>query len=203
MSEELQGLLKRIQEEGISKADQEKNEIITAAKSEADMIINDAKLKAEEIIRKATDDGQNTLQRGKEALGQASRDILIQLKNEMVGRMEKVVKSNLKEVMTPEFMSKIISDMVAKYLAAKPGAELNLEVMVAAEERKKMEQMLHAGVAKSFKHTPKVFGAHDIESGLKVSFTDDDVYFDFSDEALTEIICKYAGPRFAEYFNKK
>lgn len=203
MSEELQGLLKRIQEEGISKADQEKNEIIAAAKSEADMIINDAKLKAEEIIRKANDDGQNTMQRGKEALEQASRDILIQLKNEMITRMEKVVKTNLKDVMTPEFMGKIISDMVVKYLKDDSDGELELEIMVSAEERKKMQQMLQSSVGKSFKHEPKVFGAHDIESGLKVSFNNNDVFFDFSDEALAEIICDYAGPRFAEYFSKK
>lgn len=202
MSEELQGLLKRIQEQGISKADQERSEIIAKAKAEAEKIVADARSNAENITKQADEEAQNTVERGKAALSQASRDILIQLKNEMIARMTKVVKDNLKDVMTPDFMKKIIADMAAKYLNADAGTDMKLEVMVAPDELEKMQALLMSSLAASFKTEPKVFGSRDMESGMKVSFKDDDVFFDFSDEALAEIICSYAGPRFAEYFNK-
>ncbi len=202
MSEELQGLLKRIQEQGISKADQERSDIIAKAKTEAEKIVAEAKANAENIAKQADEEARNTVERGKAALTQASRDILIQLKNEMIARMNKVVKDNLKDVMTPDFMKKIIADMTAKYLNADAGADMKLEVMVAPDELEKMQTLLMSSLAASFKTEPKIFASRDMDSGLKVSFKDDDVFFDFSDEALAEIICGYAGPRFAEYFNK-
>ncbi len=202
MAEELQGLLKRIQEQGISKADQEKSEIIAAAKAEAEKIVADAKAQAEIITKQAEDTAKNTEERGKDALSQASRDILIQLKNEMIARMTKVVKDNLKDVMTPDFMKKIITDMLAKYLSSSVGSDMKLDVMVAPDDLNKMQALLQGSLGVSFKTQPKVMASRDMESGLKVSFKDDDVFFDFSDEALVEIICAYAGPRFAEYFNK-
>lgn len=202
MSEALQGLLKRIQEQGISKADQERSEIITAARGEAGKIVAEARNDAENITRQAREEAQNIVERGKIALGQASRDILIHLRNEMVARMTKVIKDNMKEVMTPEFMKKIVTDMVAEYLRADSGAGLKLEVMVAPDDLEKMQAMLQGGIGVTFKEQPKVLGSRDIESGLRVSVKDNDVFFDFSDEALAEIICNYAGSRFAEYFNR-
>jgi V/A-type H+-transporting ATPase subunit E len=202
MSEELQGLLNRIQEEGIAKADKERSTILAAAKAEAAKITTEARRAAEDIIRQAREDADNTVERGKIALGQAARDILIQLRNEMTARMTKVVKNNMGEVMTPEFMTGIISEMTAQYLRSAPGADLKLEVMVAPGDLARMQALLANSVGASFKGQPKVLESRDIESGLQVSVKDGDVFFDFSDEALTEVICGYAGPRFAEYFNR-
>ena len=203
MAEELQGLLKRIHEEGLSKAEQEKKDIIAVAEGEAEKILAEAKTKAEAMIKAAKEETDNYTAKGKAALEQASRDILVQLKNEMIKRIEKIVKTTLKDAMNPEFMKEIISTMAEKYLQTDPKAELSLHVLVAAKDLEKLENLLKGSLSASFKSDPKIFSRHDIDSGLKVSFDGADAFFDFSDDAFAELICAYAGPRFAEYFTNQ
>lgn len=200
MSEELQGLLKRIHEEGLSKADQEKNEIIAAAKEEAKNMIAKAKADADVIIKNAKEEEEASVAKGKVTLSQASRDILVQLKNEMSKRIDRIVKASIKDVMTPEFMGKIIIEMTSKYLDSDAQDELTLETMVAPSDLEKMEILIRGSLTASFKNDPKIFSDHDIDSGLKISIKGDDAFFDFTDEAFAELICGYAGPRFTEYF---
>ncbi|MDD2478425.1 MAG: hypothetical protein PHS31_00885 [Victivallaceae bacterium] len=203
MAEELQGLLKRIHEEGLSKADQQKSEIIAAAKEEAKSIIAKAKAEADVIIKNAKTEEEANVAKGKATLSQASRDILVQLKNEMSKRIDKVVKASIKDVMTPEFMGKIISEMTSKYLQSDSKAELTLETMVAPADLEKMEKLIKGSLTASFKNDPKIFSDHDIDSGLKINVKGDDAFFDFTDEAFAELICGYAGPRFTEYFTEQ
>ena len=53
MAEELQGLLDRIQSEGIAKAEAEKTKIVEDAKAEAAKIVAAAKEEAASIVKKA------------------------------------------------------------------------------------------------------------------------------------------------------
>ena len=73
MAEELQGLLDRIHQEGIKKADDEKNTIIQAAKTQAEEIVNAAKQEAAEIRKQSETDAANNEARGKSAVSQAAR----------------------------------------------------------------------------------------------------------------------------------
>ena len=155
MAEELQGLLKRIHEEGLSKAEQEKKDIIAVAEGEAEKILAEAKTKAEAMIKAAKEETDNYTAKGKAALEQASRDILVQLKNEMIKRIEKIVKTTLKDAMNPEFMKEIISTMAEKYLQADPKAELSLHVLVAAKDLEKLENLLKGSLRPASRVTRK------------------------------------------------
>lgn len=198
MAEELQGLLDRIHQEGIKKADDEKTTIIQAARKQAEEIINAAKQEAAELRKQAEIDAANNEARGKAAVSQAARDIILKLRQEFQSRLENVIKSNIGAAMTPEFMTSILRQMVEGFKNQNPDAVPELELLVAAKDLAEMEKQLKAGLAENLKQSPQILAGADIDSGLKFSVSGDNVFFDFSDNAITEIICAYVGPRLAE-----
>ncbi len=198
MAEELQGLLDRIHQEGIKKADDEKNVIIQAAKKQAGEIISEARKEAELIRKKAEAEAVNNEARGKAAVAQAARDIILKLRQEFQSRLEDVIKDSVGTAMTPEFMTNVLRQMVEGFKTQSPGAEPKLELLVAAKDLAEMEKLLRGGLAENFRQTPHILAGPDIGAGLKFNFSGNNFYFDFSDDAIADIICAYAGPRLAE-----
>ena len=85
MAEELQGLLNRIQTEGIEKAEAEKAEIIGNAKAEAAKIIEKAKEEAASIVKKANEEAEISVSKGNAAIRQAARDMKKGLRQRRLG----------------------------------------------------------------------------------------------------------------------
>ncbi len=193
MAEELQGLLEKIHDEGIKKADAEKEQILAEAREQAKQLIIDAENRAAELIGSAEKDAAVSEKRAAATIKQAARDIVLALNAELLERLNAVVKSSIGETMTPDFMGKIIMDMVGKF---EPGiVETGIDLMVAAADLQKMEELLKASLINNLKQEPELFTGHDFSSGLKLGFKDSDIFFDVSDEVLAEMICSYVGPR--------
>lgn len=195
MAEELQGLLEKIHEEGIKKADEEKDRIIAEAKAEAAKIIADAKAKAEATAKQSADEAAASEARAAAAIRQAARDIILTLKTELMNRLSSVVKESVGEAMTAEFMGKIILEMVGKF---KPEASAeDIDVMVNKKDLDKMEAMFRGSLAENLKKEPELFTGHDFGAGLKLGFKGNDVFFDITDDVLSDMICSYIGPNLA------
>lgn len=194
MAQELQGLLDRIQEEGLKKANEEKDRIIAAAKAEATQLLQNAEAQAGSIRKKAEDDAVSMEARAKAAISQAARDIILALKDDMKKRIVKIVKSNVGQAMTPEFMGQIILEMVKNY---KGSDNAGLEILVAKGELDKMMQLCGGSLAGELHRNPSINIGQDLDAGLKISFSGEDVFMDFSDDALSSLICAYIGPRLA------
>ncbi len=203
MAEELQSLLEKINEEGVRKAEEARNKIISEAKAEAEKIVSDAGAKAETIIRTANESAETVKSRGEAAVRQAVRDITIALQQELLNRLRTVVKMSAGEAMTPDLMGKIILEMAKNYSAKGAGSEASMEIVLSQKDRDSMEAMLKTSLADSLRKTPVITLGQNFTSGLKISFKDNDVFFDFSDEAISEIICAYVGPRLASIINSE
>jgi len=111
MAEELQGLLERLHNETVKKADEESNKIISSAKAEAEKIISQAKVDAELQKKRADEDAISSEARAKSAIQQAARDIILALKSSLNQRLGNLVKGSIAQAMTPDFMGKIILEM--------------------------------------------------------------------------------------------
>jgi len=194
MAQELQGLLDRIQEEGLKKATEEKDKILAAAKAEAADLVKTAEAQATSIRKKAEDDAVAMENRAKAAISQAARDIILALKDDMTKRVAKLTKADVARTMTPEFMGQIILEMVKGYKGAD---NAGIELLVSKSELDKMTEFCRGSLIADLKSNPVVNIGQNIGSGLKLSFAGEDVFFDFSDDALTSLICAYIGPRLA------
>ncbi|MCF6176939.1 MAG: hypothetical protein L3J71_14360 [Victivallaceae bacterium] len=201
MAEELQGLLEKIHDEGIKKADAEKDQIIADANEQAKKIILEAENKAAGLIGSAEKDAAVSEKRAAATIKQAARDIVLALNAELLERLNMVVKSSIGETMTPEFMGKIILEMVGKF---EPGiVETGIDLMVSPGDLGKMEELMKSSLTKNLKQEPELFSGHDFSSGLKLGFKNSDIFFDVSDEVLAEMICAYVGPRLGAVLKEK
>ena len=194
MAQELQGLLDRIQEEGLKKATGEKDKILAAAQAEAAKILQAAEADAAAIRKKAEDDATAMEARAKAAISQASRDIILALKDDMQKRIAKIAKAGVDQAMTPEFMGQIILQMVKGYKGADNSG---IELLVSKADLDGMVAACRGSLAADLKSNPVINVSQEISAGLKLSFSGEDVFFDFSDDSLTALICAYIGPRLA------
>lgn len=195
MAEELQSLLERIQSEGVKKADDKKEEILAEAKAQAQEIIAKATAEADALRKSAEEDAAKSEVRAKSAIQQASRDILLALKSDLQKRLESVVKGCIGEAMTPVAMKKYIDDMVSAYKANGANVDAGVEVLLNQKDAEEMARLLKGGLLNKLKNTPEISISKDFAAGLQIGFKGDDVFLDLSDEALTDLVCAYVGPK--------
>lgn len=194
MAEDVQGLLDKIHNDGIAKAEQEKEAIIAAAKGEAARIVAEAKEQAENLKKSAQAEAQADQDKANAAIRQAARDAVIALKADLLAKLNAVVHSCIGEAMTPEVMKQIILTMAQSY-AKDANAGESLEVLISKQEQEQTQAFLKEQLLKELKASPVIELTTDFNSGLQISFRDSDVYFDFSDDALAEVICRFVGPK--------
>jgi vacuolar-type H+-ATPase subunit E/Vma4 len=175
------------------KIEQEREQILSVAKAKATQSIEDARKEADEIVKKAKLDAELSLKRAIEAVKQSARDIIVALRNEMLDRVKNILRKNSGEAMTPEFMGKIILE-----IAKSRGDSEDIKLIVGKKDIEQIQALLESSLAKDIKSKPQILSissSADIVSGLKIGFKGDDVFLDFSDEALSDMICAYVGPR--------
>ena len=194
MANELQGLLDRIQKEGIEQAEQQKEEIISEAKKNAEAIIQRNTMEAEAIIKTANEEVKKIEERSKSTIKQAARDIAISLESELLNRLKRCVKDAVGASMTQELISEIIKKMVDAYIKQE-NKDISLQVILSQKDIDKLNDGIKTSLAGSLKNKPEILKGSEFSAGVKVGFNGSDVFFDFSDATITDIICEYIGPR--------
>ena len=197
MAEELQSLLEKINSEGIQKAEAEKASILAAARAEADAIIAEAKKDAAAMIANAEKESASLHGKTVSSLHQAYRDILLQLKRELQNKMQQAVGDSVAQALSPDFMAQIISELYTAF-AADPDAELS--VRCAVKDTAPLDAALRSALAGKLAGTPAVSGVKSITSGMEVSFDGGKCYFDFTYNALADLLNSSLGEKLSEIF---
>lgn len=194
MSQQLQGLLDKINQDGIAKAQEQSREIISEANRKANEIIEQAKKEAAQIVKNANTEADNLTKRAESAISQASRDIILKLKAEIENRLNNVLNIQTEQLMTAEFMAGIIKDLVAAFIK---DSNDELTVLTAVKDVDALTAALQASLRDSFEGNAEVFADREISGGFKVNISGGDLYYDFSNEAIVELLASYVTPRVA------
>lgn len=197
MAEELQGLLDKIQTEGIEKAEAEKVKIIENARAEAAKIVSEAREQAAVIVKKANEEAEISVTKGNAAIRQAARDVLIALRADIESRLKTLVSGSTGAAMTPDTMAKIILEMVKAYREKTPSGDATVELLLSKNDAEQMAAQFKVSLLADLKVNPVIRINADVASGLQIGFKDSDVFLDFTDEALSDVICAYVGPKLA------
>ena len=87
MADELQSLLQKINDEGVKKAEAERERILAEADAEAKRLVAEANAEAEKQLAAAKSECEALRKRAESAVAQAARDILLKLKAELEERL--------------------------------------------------------------------------------------------------------------------
>ncbi|MFH1854147.1 MAG: hypothetical protein ABH815_02420, partial [Candidatus Omnitrophota bacterium] len=129
MSEKLKGLLDKINQEGIQKAEENKKAIESKARAEAQKIIEDAskeskrlKAEAEEEIRKMKDAAEASLK-------QAARDLVLSLKDEIRKIFNKIISAETSNALSSKEIAAILARLIENY-SQKNGEISDIKVLL-------------------------------------------------------------------------
>lgn len=200
MAEELQSLLEKIQNDGIRKAETERDAIIAEAKAKAEEIIKNAEEKAKSLRDAAEAEAALTSQRAESSIRQAARDIVLKLKAELEERLRRTVSASAKAAMTPEFMAELIREL-AKDFAKDPDAKIT--ILSSERDAEALAAAVKDTLGGSFRNTPQIFADAAVKGGMQISFNNDEVFFDFSTEAVTALVGGYAGEKLARILENR
>jgi len=197
MAEELQSLLEKINQEGVMKAEAEKAKIIAAAGEEAAKIIADAAKKAEAIIAAAEKDAAEVRERTVSALEQSRRDILLQLRKELSSRLHESILDAAAAALAPEFMGQLIKELALAFAAAPDSV---ISVRTSVKDAAALDQVLRGALADSFVKIPQVFPGKEIKGGMELSFDGGRCFYDFTLDAVADLMDEYTGEKLAAVF---
>lgn len=196
MAEELQPLLEQIQKEGIEKAEKEASDIVAQAKEKAAQIVRDAEKKADELISKAETDSEVYTQRSTATLEQAARDVLITVGQGVENIISDIVAESTQDALKIDVLEQMMVKM-AQACAEKHG-ETRIELLISEEDQKEMVKFFADKYREKMVHGIELHTDNEILKGFKVSFADDHVYLDFTQEAIAEALTTFLRPKLAE-----
>lgn len=196
MAEELQPLLDQIRKEGVDKAEAEAAEILSQAKEKAAQTVREAEEKAKSLIAKAETDAEVFTQRSIATLEQAARDVLITVGQGIENIISEIVTDSVDQALNTEVLEKMMVSMAES--CAEQHGETRIEMLVSESDQDELVKFFTAKYSEKMSKGIELHVDNEILKGFKVSFADDHVYLDFTQEAIAEALTAFLRPKLAE-----
>lgn len=193
MSENLQALLEKINEEGVKSGEEKGRAIETKARESAERIINDAKIKAEKIMEDAKKESDKLKSSAETAIKHAARDLMLSLKQEIKALFAKAVSLEINNALTSEQIAAILADLIKSYI--EKGGNINdVSVLIKKDDLDKLKDTFISKLQEKLKARLEFKTASNINSGFYITFDKGKSSFDFSEEGLLEALSAYLNP---------
>jgi len=192
---ELQALLDRINEEGIKKAEVERQQRLEAAAAESARLIADAEATAAKLVAEAQREAEALLSKGQASLQQAARDVLLSLRKQLQQRLQLIVKADVKAAMSSSALATILQAAICEFIRSH-GTSETLTALISAEQATALEKSVLAGLAADVGAQSELAPVAGL-TGFKLEVKGADVQYDFSDAALAEALAAFLNPKLA------
>jgi len=197
MSENLKDLLEKINQEGIKLAEENREAIEDKARLGAEKMLKDARKLADGIIQEARAEAERTMVKAELSIKQASRDLLLSLKEDIRKMLDKIVAGEINKALSGEETAAILAGLIDKY-AEKNGQAGDIKVLVKKEDLEKIKNGFMSKLKDRVKSGVEFRPSPNINAGFSISFDKGKSYFDFTDEGLLETLCVYLNPELAK-----
>jgi V/A-type H+/Na+-transporting ATPase subunit E len=195
MDAQLKELIEKIKSDGVKSAGEEAAKIIADAEKKAADIVAEAERKAEEAKTKAASDAARAEASGKDALKQAGRNLLIELRKEVEALFNTLLESDIRSALSTDAVEKSIVTVITNW-AGKGAGEL--ELLLPEKDLAELEKGLKSKLADQMKSGMEIKPFKDVDAGFRVSTKDGSAFYDFSDEELTALYSRYLSPSLFE-----
>lgn len=193
MEIQLHELIEQIKKDGVETAQAQADAIIDSAKSEAEKIIADAKVQADKIMSDAKAENAKAVKSGEDAIRQAGRNLLISFRESVARELKAVVSDNVNAVYSSDAFAKLIISAVEGW-AGKPEAE-DISVVLNTDDLAKLEEALLAELKAKMLGGVTLKANDNFDSGFRIAVNNGTVYYDYSAQAVTDMLSNYLSPR--------
>ncbi len=193
MEIQLQELIEQIKQEGVTSAEAEAKAIIDAAKAQADKILAEANVEAQKTVANAKAETERITKSSEDAIRQAGRNLLISFRESVTRELNGIIGENVSAVYSSEKLSQLIANVVESW-ANKPDAE-DLEVILNSDNIKELEESLLAALKEKMLTGVTLKPNDNFDGGFRISVNNGSAYYDYSDEAVVDMLANYLSPK--------
>lgn len=193
MEIQLQELIDQIKNDGVKAAESQSEAILASAKAEAEKIIADAKAEADKIIANAKSENDRIVKSGEDAIRQAGRNLLISFRESVTRELNVILGENVSAVYSSENLAKIVINVVEGW-AKKEDAD-SIEVILNSESLKEFEDTILAGLKEKMICGVTLKANDNFDGGFRIAVNDGGAYYDYSAEAVVEMLSNYLSPK--------
>jgi len=193
MEIQLQELIEQIKKDGVEAAESQAEAILMSAKAEAEKIISDAKAQADKMIADAKSENAKTVKSGEDAIRQAGRNLLISFRESVTRELKALVSDNVNAVCSSDSFAKLIINVVECW-AGKSEAE-DISVILNSNDLAKLEESLLTELNAKMLGGVTLKANDNFDGGFRVAVNNGSVYYDYSAEAVTDMLSNYLSPK--------
>ncbi len=193
MEIQLQELIEQIKKDGVEAAQTEAETIIKSAKEKAEKIILDAQTQADKILQNAKSENERMVKSGEDAIRQAGRNLLISFRESVARELNTILTQNVTAIYSSEVLAQLIIKVVEGWVN-KPDAE-DLAVVLNSEDLKLLEDILIAAIKEKMLSGVTLKANDNFDGGFRISVNSGSAYYDYSTEAVVEMLSNYLSPK--------
>lgn len=193
MEIQLQELIEQIKKDGVEAAETRAEAILEAAKAEAEKIISDAQAQADKIMLNAKAENERMVKSSEDAIRQAGRNLLISFRESVTKELNAIVSNNVNTVYSSDSFAQLITKAIENWIN-KPDAE-DVSVILNSDDLKKLESAVIAELNKKMLEGITFKSNDNFDGGFRVAVNEGKAYYDYSAEAVTDMLSNYLSPR--------
>ncbi|MCK7479646.1 MAG: V-type ATP synthase subunit E [Candidatus Moduliflexus flocculans] len=191
----LQELLEKIRKDGIEAAETDASKVLAEAETRRKTIVSDAEREARAILAKAKADADRFEEAGKAALEQAARNLVISFRTEIASVLAAIVRTDTEKALSGSVLEAAIPAVLAAW---KDKGTDDLAVLPPPSELAKLEGSLRKKLDAELKKGLELRPFPGIRAGFRITEKDGAAYYDFSSDALAEMLSQYLNQRLGE-----
>jgi V/A-type H+-transporting ATPase subunit E len=195
MDIQLQELIDKIKRDGIASASDEASRLKSQAEAEAKRIVEAAGKEAEAVIARGRADAERSEKAGVAALEQASRNLVLAFKAEIQGLLDRIVAQGVSASLGEDTLKSILPDLIKSW--AVKGSD-DIALILPEGQLEKLRGYFNEKLAAELRKGLELTSDRNLGAGFRIAGRDGSAYYDFSAEAVAELLSAYLNPRLAE-----
>ncbi len=195
MDVQLQELIDKIKKDGIESASAEAARIKAEAEQEAKRLIESARKEAAGLAAQGKADAERSEKAGIAAIGQASRNLVLAFQGEIQNLLDAIVRRETVAAYGDDALKAAVPDLVTAWAAKGTDA---MDVLLPPETLRRLEDFFKGKLAAALKQGVELKADRSLGAGFRIAGKDGSAYYDFSADAVAELMSAYLNPRLAE-----
>lgn len=193
--ENLDGLIRKIRQEGVERARQEADALVAAAKQQAAEIVQAAESRAAQLIREAEERRQQDATALRQAQERAARDWLLAVRAELNGLLQRLIQRECRAALAGPALAELIRSVAVEWV--RHNGEKDLALLLSEQDARALGDSFLARLQAELGVGVEVKPHPDIDAGFQIGGQGESMRLDFTDAALAESLAAYLQPRFA------
>jgi V/A-type H+-transporting ATPase subunit E len=207
----VQQLIDRLHQEGLTKGQEQAEQLIAEARKQAASTLDKARHEADTLIATAVSEAERTRIAGEEAVRLAGRDTILRLNEELRADFDRKIRGLVGQTLKDNtFLKELILAVARESMPADSTSPRNVQLLLDPQQIEALEKdggddpldEFCRGMSGEALRDGLTFEIADSEvPGIRVQLTEDDLEIDLSADTITHLLIKHLSPRFRAIVN--